>query len=421
MKTRVALYTGAVWLFSALMLATLSFDVDAQSAEDFHARALAAAQTRPPATTGSLRAGAARGVDEYRLVFPRSYAASNSQQDGDIHRAAKFDDLVEQLNEAGAEGYRLASFVYNGSDQPVGLVRRAGVPYEYEWLYLDGGHRVGVREVTIGFDDKYAEFSKKGFRLADYSYFENYCSPPASDVSDRWECKYSYVFLLEREKGVERPARHAFAAWGHDPEPAFLTEVRRILADGYLPKHALPLYMFWFEPAEAGGVGRVGDADLEVLGYKKAYWGTDQKKRINELAKRGYRIALADWNGALMYRPRGEAVGHSYVWVKADKNLERRLAQMQVKGALYLKTYEEDELVFEQRAVEDGTRREYRALRFEFRSTKDASKTRVHVELTPASKERLTTLERLTAEGFVVRDLFLTGEKVGAILERPSL
>lgn len=420
MKTRVAVYTGAVWLFSALILAALSSDAGAQSVGDFPARALAAAQARPQATPGGLRAGAdARGADEYRLIFPRGYAASDSKEDGDFHRAAKFEDLVGRLNEAGAEGYRLASLVYNGRDMPVGLARRAGAAYEYEWLYLDGGHRPGAREVTIGFDDKYAEFSKKGFRVADYSYFENYCSPPTSEYSDRWECKYSYVFLLEREKGVARPSRYALAAWGQVSDAAFLNDVRRLLSDGYLPRLALPLYMFWFEQVGAGVEGRIADADMEVLGYEGGYWGTDQKKRINDLAKRGYRVALADWNGALMYRPRGEAVGHTYLWVKADKNLERRLAQMRAKGALYLRTYEEDTLVFEQRAVDDGRRREYKALAFEFRLTKDASKTRVHVELTPASEEGLKTLGRLTAGGFAVRDLFIMGKKVGVILERP--
>jgi hypothetical protein len=94
-------------------------------------------------------------------------------------------------------------------------------------------------------------------------------------------------------------------------------------------------------------------------------------------------------------------------------------ATVAAAGALYLKTYEqEDTLVFEQRAVDDGRRREYWALMFEIRSTKDCSKARVHVEFTPASKERLRTLERFAGEGFAVRDLFLSGKKVGAILER---
>jgi hypothetical protein len=130
---------------------------------------------------------------------------------------------------------------------------------------------------------------------------------------------------------------------------------------------------------------------------------------------------MLDWGLALMHRARGgDAASYSYVWVKADGGLERRLAQLQASGAIYLKTYQkEDQLIFEQRAVDDGQRYEYKALRFKFGKADDASGSHVRVELAPPSKEALGALERLVREGFAVRDLFLSGDRFGAILERP--
>jgi hypothetical protein len=76
-------------------------------------------------------------------------------------------------------------------------------------------------------------------------------------------------------------------------------------------------------------------------------------------------------------------------------------------------------LVFEQRAVDDGARYEYKALRFKFGTADDASGAHVRVEPAPTTKETLRALERFAGEGFAVRDLFLSGGRVGAILERP--
>jgi len=417
MKTRAAIYVGGLRLCSAIILTTAFLSADAWAGRFSQKTGLTTASTPLPTQP-------ARG--EYRLVFPAGYDVPAKPKGAarDSARDSKFDNFVERLNEAGSEGYRLVSFVYDGTRLPVGLAERTGDVYEYKWLFTDAS--VKGSRVTADFDKKYPELSEQGFRLADYATFENYCD--YFDTSEPGpipqQCHDAYVFLFEREKGVARPARHAIAALSGDSEAAFLTEIRRILADGFVPKHTLPVYSFWFEPAGTRDRRLSGGADIEVVStVAESPWRRSTfKKKINELAQRGYRVAILDRGLALMYRARGgdAEAAYSYVWVKADGGLERRLAQLQASGAVYLKTYrEKDQLVFEQRGVGDGARYEYKALRFKFGKADAASVTHVRVELAPPSKEALRAFEKFVGEGFAVRDLFLSGDRIGAILERP--
>jgi hypothetical protein len=143
------------------------------------------------------------------------------------------------------------------------------------------------------------------------------------------------------------------------------------------------------------------------------------------LAKQGYRLSFVKNQIALMYRYRDNAIPATYVWLDAKKkDFEKRLAQLQGRGAIYRTTYpngdgREDKLIFEQRVVDDGTRREYKVLKFELFDTEDAAEKKVHTDLIPASKETLKMLNRLAKEGFVVRDLFDSdSNKFDVLLER---
>lgn len=414
MRKRAAVYIGALWLSSAIILTATAPSAAAWQGRAFHVTGPALARATPPC-------GAGRG--EYRLVFPAGYdmPARPKGAGSDPGRESKFENFVARLSEAGSEGYRLVSFVYRGSGLPVGLVRMAGAAYEYRWLYTDA--RTGGAQVTVDFDKTYPALAEQGFRLAEYSEFENGCDYFPGSVSPEpgpyyQECNYAYVFLLEREKGVARAARYSVASSSGGTDAAFVAEVRRMLADGLLPTHALPAYALWFEPAGTGG-GPLRDwADIEVV-RAGAGWRSTFRKRVNELARHGYRAALIDWGLALMYRPRGASAARSYVWVETDDGLEERLAQLQAKGAAYLKTYKQDDkLVFEQGAVSDGERYEYKALRFKFSRAEGASKSHVRVELTSSSEERWAALDRLVGEGFAVRDLFFSGGQVGVVLAR---
>ena len=147
------------------------------------------------------------------------------------------------------------------------------------------------------------------------------------------------------------------------------------------------------------------------------------EKKVAQLAKQGYRLALVNNGIAVMYLTPGAVKPCSYVWLEAKKkDFETQLAQLQARGAVYRMTYPssegiENKLIFEQTAAGDGMRREYKVLKFEFQYVANSAEKKVHRDLTPASKETLKLMNALAGKGFVVRDLFISDE-VSVLLER---
>ncbi len=115
------------------------------------------------------------------------------------------------------------------------------------------------------------------------------------------------------------------------------------------------------------------------------------------------------------------------------------MAQLQESGAVFRMTYPDSNgtrraLVFEQGAAVDGSRREYRVLRFELQTRGNSAEQVLEAGLAPASAETQKELNRLAAEGFVVLALFdadrfkftrpgkgregMVSEEFGVLLER---
>lgn len=426
MRTRVAGYAEALLVSSAIILAAPLLSAAAFSGGVFQTAVPVKADVLPAFPPDRAKQeSAARGGAEYRLIFPTSSAgtAKTVNSEDEAVRTSKFDSFVEQLNKAGAEGYRLTSFVYAHSGLPVGLVRRAAGRYEYTWMALP--FVSDWLEGAGGFKQKFAPLSQKGFRLADYVHLEIYCGPiieeepSTASGATGTQCKSVNLFLLERESGVERPARFAVLGWEKKPTVPAVTELKRKLSEGLFPKQVFAGFDIWFEEGDAGG-GRWGGGDeIELVWYDASWWGKDTNKSVNKIARRGYRVGLINWDTALMYRDSGSG-GFNYYWVDArKKSFEKELARHQAKGSVYVSTYaEEHKLIFERRLPDDGKRREYRVLKFEFRFEEDASGNRVRIDLAAQGQDALSALRSMVREGFAVRDLFLSGKKVGAVLER---
>jgi hypothetical protein len=375
---------------------------------------------------GAKRESAAPGESEYRLIFPASSVGTirTFNSEDEAVRASKFDGFVEQLNKAGAEGYRLSSFVYAHSGLPVGVVRRATARYEYTWVAARYGY--DWLEGAGGFKQKFASLSQKGFRLADYAHIELYCQPIGSENTSLGieavgrECASVNLFLLERELGVERPARFAVLGWEKNPAMPAAAEFKRKLSEGLFPKHVFSGYDIWFEEGDGGDRRWEGGGEIELVWYDPSWWGSDTNRSVNKWAKRGYRVGLINWDTAVMYRNTG-STGFNYVWVDAKKkSFEKQLGRLQAKGAVYVATYEEEhKLIFERRLPDDGKRHEYRVLKFDFRFEEDGGGNRVRIALAAQGEEALRALRDLVREGFAVRDLFLSEKQVCAILGRP--
>jgi hypothetical protein len=427
MRTRVAGYVNVILVSATIILAPPFLSATALSGRVPHTTgpAISSVQTTSPPDRAKEKT-ATPGDGEYRLIFPTNSVgtAKTVNSEDDAVRASKFDSFVEQLSKAGAEGYRLTSFVYAQSGLPVGVVRRGAARYEYTWLaYRD---KYNWLEGAGGGKQMFASLSKRGFRLADHAHVELYCQPVIPENTSLGieamgtECAAVNLFLLEREVGVERPARFAVLGWEEKPAVPATVEFKRKLSEGLFPKQIFSGYDIWFEEGSASDGRWGGDAEIELVWYDPSWWGSDTSRSVNKLAKRGYRVGLINWDTAVMYRTPGSA-GFNYYWVDAKKkDFEKQLARLQAKGAIYISTYEEEnKLIFERRLSDDGRRREYRILKFELQFEEDAGGNRVRIDLGAQGQESLVALRDLVREGFAVRDLFLLGKQVGAILERP--
>jgi hypothetical protein len=438
MKRGTALQVGWLTLAAAVLLAAaLSPDAPAQSGRII--------PTPTPTLTPSPTPKAEEPkfvpdphAEKYRLVFATRYQGSFSLRSADevaLARRAAFDNFVEGLNKAGAQGYRVVTSL-KGDPAVVALGQQQ---FEYAWT------ETHAREEFLkpGFAGTYSQLSKKGFRLAAHSLLYGYCEPLAPN-----RCDYRDFFLFERRKGLEAPRefksvdteRGATKRKGQDSEDVLTDAVRAKREEGFYPANFLSKseIVLEREPAEPA----LAEADTEVRVVRSAsFWERDElPKKVNELARQGFKLALADYEIAVMYRRPGAAVPLGYVWLKTSKKeFEQELAKLQEGGAVFRMTYPDSDgtrraLIFEQGAPGDGARREYRVLRFELQTRENSDGQVLETALATSSAETQKELNRLAAEGFVVLALFdadkfkftkpgkgregLVSEEFGDLLER---
>lgn len=347
-------------------------------------------------------------AERYRLVFTTRYQGSFSYRDADelmLARRSAFDNFVGHLNGAGAEGYRVVTYL-RGDPAVVALDRHQ---FEYAWTETAARDQFS----KPGFAGTYARLSKVGFRLAAHALVYGYCSP-----LDPWRCDYRDFFLFERRKGVESPREHALVDTerggrkGLSDGEALTAAVRSKLAEGFYPAHLLSKseIVLEREPSEPALV----EPGTEVRVVRSSsLWERDElPKKVNVLARQGFRLALANYEIAVMYRRAGETLPLAYVWLKASKkDFDKEIVKLQEGGAVFRMTYPDSNgtrktLVFEQGAGAGGARREYRVVRFEIETRGDASAQVMEARLGPASAGAQKELNRLASEGFAVLALF---------------
>jgi hypothetical protein len=250
------------------------------------------------------------------------------------------------------------------------------------------------------------------------------------------ECSYKDFFLFERQKGATQPIEHkllyprAYDKW----DVEMTAEVKQNLARGFYPisvlsREELLLEQITTSDYRAAALG----SDIQVVKASHSYWGRDDlPKKINLLAKQGYRLALINYQLAVMYRDRENAAPTSYFWLQVGhrdwmlrrkpKEYEKELARLQQSGAVYRLTYpnvqgDVHRLIFEESASTNGKQREYRVLRFDLVTVDNPQAKETTTDLTPESKVSLVEFNRLVSQGFEVRDLFMT-DAACVLLER---
>jgi len=352
--------------------------------------------------------------DEYKLVFPKGYGNSldlttvpkillgKKAREQDAERGWKDYQysFIDQINEAGAQGYRLVSLALYPK---MAILRRDQIQHEYEMFETISPHYFSDAE----FERKYAPLARKGFRVDECFYLWGGCDTPRRSRVE--QCEYRRFFVVERERHV-RTANEFEVLTPHlsfnakKIETELTEQISTAVKSGLSPTHMITRFEVLVQSA-------AGRDDSATTGYELQV-AAGNLKRVNELAQQGYRLMLRpyEFEVAVMYRKMGQGTPVSYARIR-EKKLEQELPRLQKQGAIYRMTYGchgiwNGTMIFEQPSVSDGKQLEYRVLTLELQRVENVAEQKVEFQLTPASKETMETLNRLAKEGFEVRDLF---------------
>jgi hypothetical protein len=419
MRTRHAPHLHLLRLAAAVLLAAsaLSAGARAQSGRPAAPPTPTPTPTPQPTPQPAPKFVPAPGEDRFRLVYATGWDGPlrPGRDDADAVRHSRLNNFVARLSEAGARGYRLLSVV-NGW-MPVAVVELGEAQYEYGWFETAVVARSSgdVSRIYTRFQNQYAKQAGGGLRLSEHFVTERVCalfSTGIFRVDER--CMFKDLYLLERPKGVERPrqVRLAVSFPGGRPGRAsgdeLTAQVSEGLTQGLRPAYVFSRFALLLEEAEGPRDASPGAAEYRLVSGD----GGDLEKRVNELARQGYRVHLANGGVVLMRRVAGEAAPAEYLWLDArEKSFAQRLAAAQEAGAVYRMTYPDDEwdesrLIFERALAGDGRRRDYKVFPVELQFDENVAEKKVTTALAPQASAALKEVERLLKDGYVVRDLF---------------
>lgn len=381
----------------------------------------------PRQSKGEPKSAAAVDERKYKLIFNTSSEGKISYQREE--KAAMMRDLLsgiknfsDQINALGADGYRVVAAL---PINIVAIVARDEGQYEYELFETEGSYHFA----KSGLQDKLEAMSDKGFRLIDHSKLGTYCEWfNSNDPAMGENCEYSDRFLFEREKKTRRLPEQillgVLPGWGAKPSDELEKQISEKLVQGFYPVRLFSSFEILLEKAKEGDEIESEKIDVQVV---RASWGrNDLETKVNDFAKQGYRLTMTNNRIAVMRRSVETAqTPVSYIWVKSKtKKFENNLKKLEATGAIYRTTYPDEQgtenyLIFEQKLKDDGKRREFKVLKFEFKHEENLTQKIVTKTLTPSSEEAVKTMNALAKAGFIVRDMFYS-DKISVIMEREA-
>ncbi len=376
-----------------------------------------------------LKPSPADGGAPYKFVFPTSREGHLRYKSMSVEQAelSLRESFIEQLNKAGAQGYRLVAV----NNIPVAITKLDKARYEYSWFTTKSRY---IRAyVSDDFEKSYARQSQRGFRVASNNpdgqdcWYEKQFGGEAEQ--EQQVCDYKDLFILQKEKGVERRTPYELISvlprWRESRSSAEIAaQISEKMAEGFYPSKILSPWEILLEKTDRSDELPPEKPEVQLVRSNIGI-GDDGRveRKVNELARQGYRLALINKGIAIMYRRRGDSTPVSYVWVDAyKKDFEARLAKLQEAGAVYRMIYptmygERRRLIFEQPAAPGTRGPEYKLLKLELQEVEDTAAKRVRYDITPATEEAMRTLSGLVKDGFVVRELFAS-DKLCLLLER---
>ena len=385
-----------------------------------------AAPLKPPAD----KSVAGADFDKFKFVFAKSVKGKATSSDLAEYKrniTACLDSLVEEMNRAGADGYRLVSAARIGF---VALMKLDEGQYQYRHFEIINN----FTRWRADFNQEHEELTRDGFRFVDF--FSIYTTREVFNpqVSTKAEDEFTNLFLYEKERGRRRANKQLLVTAGRNAgEQASAELSARIgekFAEGFYPISVLSPFEILLE--QVADKNDLLDDQPEVQIIDEAQAG-NIKRKVNALAKQGYRIGLVNNGIFVMYRRRHTSLPPvSYDWLQPHKKgFEKELAQVQAQGAIYRAVYVSlsddfrNKLIFEVPQIGVNPPREYRIIKFDFDYTENEAENKTYYELTAASKEKWRTMERLIEEGFEMRDLSTVTDgklvyNVNLLLERKS-
>lgn len=360
---------------------------------------------------------------KYKLIYLTVSEGKSSyslKEKVELHkiRNLNFNFFSESLSKAGADGYKVVTAL---PMYMVAIVKADEEKYEYDLFELEGSHFF----IKTGLREKLENTSYNGYRIIDHTTLDSVCEFTDSENAAMGEnCEYTDRFLIEKvagsKKSVEQVLINIFPGWGVKPSFELEKQLAEKLAEGFYPALILSKFEILLNKVTDQTEFSDDKPDVQIV---RSSW-KDVKTKTKELAQKGYRLAMTQFGISILYRNRETTQNPvEYIWVNTKKNdFEKEIIKLQKQGALYKMTYpsqrgDENTLIFERKLKDNGERREYKILKFEFTSRWNPEKTKEYVELTKSSRNNLNTMNNLINEGFEVRDLFYS-DKVSVILEK---
>ena len=364
--------------------------------------------------------------EKYKLIYLTESGAKSSysmEEKAELQRARKlvFKKFSDDLNKNGEKNYKVIAAL------PMHLVAIAKLDearYEYDLFELESS----LFFIKAGLWERVKNFSSEGFRIIDHNQLDSVCEFDDPENAAMGEsCEYTDRFLVERVKENKKPVEqiliNIFPAWGVKPSFELEKQIADKMVEGFYPSLVLSKFEVLLD--KAADETEISDEQPDVQIVRSSL--KDVKVKINELAKKGYRLAMTQFGIGILYRNRETAQSPvKYIWVNTKKkNFEKDITKLQEQGAVYKMTYpsqrgDENTLIFESKLEGNGERREYKILKIRFDRKLNSEKTKEYVELSESSKKVIKTMNKLVAEGFEVKDLFYSDE-VSIILERRRL
>jgi len=158
-----------------------------------------------------------------------------------------------------------------------------------------------IISVLSGGNDKYERLSKRGFRLVDHFEITLYCHHDVSSPGGEY-CETKNLFVLEKEKGVEKPTPYVLiypSGSERGPVSTWLTDqVKQKLTEGFFPTKLVFQQGVLVEQTEEKDERFTAKQDLRVVSGS-AFWAAFIRSRKSM----SWRNTDTDWLCSMIESP----------------------------------------------------------------------------------------------------------------------